>query len=119
MITLYSGTPGSGKSCHQAEDIYNFLKYEHGCIIANYPVDESRFQSSFKRGAIFVSTENDDICPENLIQFSKMYFSKYKFKEGKIRLYIDEAQLLFNCREWDKGNRKEWVKFFTQHRKYG
>lgn len=119
MITLYSGTPGSGKSCHQAEDILEFLNYEHGCVIANYEIDESRFKGAFKRGAIFISTDNEDLTPEHLIEFSRMYFKKHKFKEGKIRLYIDEAQLIFNCREWDKKGRAEWTSFFTQHRKYG
>lgn len=119
MVILYSGTPGSGKSCHQAEDIREFLNYEHGCIIANYAIDESKFKGAFKRGAIFVSTDNEDLTPEHLIQFSKMYFKKHKFKEGAIRLYIDECQIMFNNREWDAKGRKKWISFFTQHRKYG
>ena len=32
---------------------------------------------------------------------------------------LDECQLLFNAREWDAKGRKEWLSFFTQHRKYG
>lgn len=118
-VYLYSGTPGSGKSCHQAQDILEFLKYEHGAVIANYEIDESRIKKSIKRGAVFVSTENSDLTPENLIKFSRMYFKKKRFKEGAIRLYIDESQLMFNCREWDKKGRDKWISFFTQHRKYG
>ena len=34
-------------------------------------------------------------------------------------LVVDEAQLLFNAREWGKNGRSEWLSFFTQHRKYG
>lgn len=118
-VYLYSGTPGSGKSCHQAQDILEFLTYDHGAVIANYEIDESRIQKALKRGAVFVSTDNEDLTPANLMEFSRMYFSRHKFKEGRIRLYIDESQLLFNCREWDAKGRKEWTSFFTQHRKYG
>lgn len=32
---------------------------------------------------------------------------------------IDEAQLVFNCREWLQKGRADWVSFFTRHRKYG
>jgi zona occludens toxin (predicted ATPase) len=34
-------------------------------------------------------------------------------------LYIDEAQLLFNSREWQSKERHEWLTFFTQHRHFG
>ena len=53
--------------------------------------------------------------------FSKNY-SDYvgrRVREGEILLVIDEAQLLFNSREWVKSDRAEWCSFFTQHRKLG
>lgn len=118
-IVLYSGTPGSGKSCHQAEDILEFLNYEHGAVIANYQIDRSRIRGAVKRGAVFHTWY--DITPERLIAFSEFYFKKqgHRFKEGRIRLYIDEAQIMFNAREWDRCDRAAWIRFFTQHRKYG
>ena len=40
-----------------------------------------------------------------------------RMKEGSGRLYLDEAQLLFNSRTWQKN--KGFIEFFTQHRKLG
>lgn len=43
MIYLYSGTPGSGKSLHQASDIYYDLKYNRP-VITNYPININIFK---------------------------------------------------------------------------
>lgn len=115
MIYLYSGTPGSGKSCHQAEDILFNLK--HGrFVIANYSINTDLIKK--KRG-YFYQLENDVLTPKNLIKLADWWFQSHKFKEGAIRLYIDESQILFNAREWQKSDRSEWLKFFSQHRKFG
>ena len=42
-----------------------------------------------------------------------------RLKEGEILLLIDEAQLLFNSREWQNISRQGWLSFFSQHRHYG
>lgn len=115
MITLYSGTPGSGKSLHMAIDIYWWVKNGHACI-ANFDIDVSKIK---KAKGQFIYLDNDHVNPDILIKFSKVYFHDHKFKEGSIRLYLDEAQLTFSCREWNSKGRKEWISFFTQHRKYG
>ena len=58
--------------------------------------------------------------PDILIKYANIYFKTHKFKEGAIRLYIDECQILLNSRDsWQTGDRKAWVSFFSQHRKYG
>lgn len=115
MIYLYSGTPGSGKSLHMAQDIYWWVKNGHTCI-ANFDINIEKIR---KPKGQFIYLDNMHISPELLIKFSKVYFSDHVFKEGSIRLYLDEAQLLFNAREWNSRGRKEWLSFFTQHRKYG
>lgn len=115
MIFLYSGTPGSGKSLHQARDIKHKLAAGKP-VIANYAFAWQRLKRC--RG-VFVEKQNDELSPAWLMQFSRDWFKSHKFREGTISLYIDEAQLMFNCREWDAKNRSEWIKFFTQHRKYG
>lgn len=115
MISLYSGTPGSGKSLHVAERIY--VKLGAGRpVIANFPVNVSRIKRC--RGD-FLEVSNDQLTPALLIDFSNEYFRKHKFREDRIFLVIDEAQLLFNAREWNVAGRSEWTAFFTQHRKYG
>lgn len=116
MIYLYSGTPGSGKSLHQASNIYWWVKSGHLCI-ANFDVDKYSIPSRDEPKFYYVP--NDQLTPELLIQASRLYFRDNKFKEGSIRLFIDECQLLFNAREWNTKGRKEWLSFFTQHRKYG
>ncbi|MRR55326.1 MAG: hypothetical protein EG822_12600 [Deltaproteobacteria bacterium] len=40
-----------------------------------------------------------------------------KYCEGSGLLILDEAQLIFNARKWDKN--MDWIEFFTQHRKLG
>lgn len=115
MIYLYSGTPGSGKSLHQAKDIYHWLRKGRTCI-ANFDIDVTKIP---KAKGSFIYLDNSYLTPSNLIKYSKVYFSDHVFKEGRLRVYIDECQLLFNAREWNIGGRKEWLSFFTQHRKYG
>ena len=41
MITLYSGTPGAGKSLHLASRLYHWMQYRNAPIIANFSCDFS------------------------------------------------------------------------------
>lgn len=119
MIFLYSGTPGSGKSLHQAIDLYWWLHNGHPCI-CNFDLnlDNIKVRNREKIGE-FYYINNEVLKPELLIAYSQIYFKTHKFKEGAIRLYLDEAQIMLNARDWAKKGRKEWLSFFTQHRKYG
>lgn len=114
MIYLYSGTPGSGKSLHQADDIFWCLKFNKP-VIANYNINTDLF----KKKVPFIYIPNNELKPEKLVEISQEYFKNHKFKEGAIKLYIDECQILFNAREWNITGRDDWLVFFTQHRKYG
>lgn len=113
MITLYSGTPGSGKSLHLAKDIRDRAMLGKP-VIGNFPCN----LSSYKR-ANFIYCPNDQMTPDYLIRYSKEYFKTHRFKEGAIWCVMDECQLLFNVREWQQTGRAQWLSFFTQHRKYG
>lgn len=114
-IFLYSGTPGSGKSLHQAENIYNRLRRGKP-VVANYDVNLKAIPHAKGK---FWYVPNDMLSPALLVAISNELFPRKRPKEGAIQLYIDEAQLLFNAREWSKPDRKAWLEFFTQHRKYG
>lgn len=114
MIYLYSGTPGSGKSLHTANLLYHRLKLGKP-ILANF---DFRADMCGEK-AQFLFIDNENLVPERLIWFSRNWFKCHKFKEGALTLVIDEAQILFNSREWNKVGRSEWLSFFTQHRKYG
>lgn len=114
-IYLYTGTPGSGKSLHMAAEIYWHVRMKRRCI-CNFEIDKNIFKDG---GKAFVYVENDELDFEYLEQSSRDYFANHPYKEGSLKLYIDEAQLLFNARDWNSASRKDWIKFFTQHRKLG
>ena len=118
MITLYSGTPGSGKSLHTAREIRTRLRMFRRVIIGNFFINTKAIPRC-KGTYLFVM--NDRLTPERLLQFSRK-LSRHlgrRLKEGEILLIIDEAQLLFNSREWQNISRQGWLSFFSQHRHYG
>lgn len=114
MISLFSGTPGSGKSLHVASYIYERCKRER-VTIGNFDVNRKVIPNP----EFYYYWDNSEITVERLVQFSFEYFQDNKFREGKILLILDEAQLLFNAREWSVKGRSDWILFFTQHRKLG
>jgi zona occludens toxin (predicted ATPase) len=113
-VSIYTGTPGSGKSLHMSKGIYWRVKH-HKPVIANFPINEE----IFKDCSSFVYVDNDELTPAFLVDFARGYFADHPFKEGSIRLYIDECQIIFNSRSWNESGRSAWIKFFTQHRKLG
>lgn len=121
MIYFYSGTPGSGKSLHVAEDIY--YKIRAGInIIANFAVDYDAIKPlpRRKKGA-FIYAENWELSVEGLMGFARNFHRKKdgKILEGQTVIIIDECQMMFNARSWTAKSRNEWCSFFTQHRKFG
>lgn len=122
MIYLFSGTPGSGKSVHLAEEIIKQVKKKKPCI-ANFPVcfDNLKFRKGLNPYWYFYETNNHKIDPDGLKDFAFSYWENKhsRPKEGELLLIIDEAQILFNARSWMQKDRISWLEFFTQHRKYG
>lgn len=112
MVSLYSGTPGSGKSLHCARTIINWSRLGYP-VVGNFTVDLSKYKR-----ADFTYCPNHEMTPEFLIKLSQEKVGS-KPKEGSILLVIDECQLLFNAREWQQSGRAQWLSFFTQHRKLG
>lgn len=115
MIYLFTGTPGSGKSLHLAKLILFRLnhKLKNRRVIANFEIDEK-----FNKKGEFVYIDNLDLTPDKLIKYSYENFKPGI--ENQCMLCIDECQILFNSRDWQKmKNRMDWIKFFTQHRKLG
>lgn len=118
MIDLYSGTPGSGKSLHTAYRLYYWLRAGKTAL-CNFQIDLKKVSKKHYEKLEFYEIDNRDITPEFLIAFSKEHFKGKRVKEDEIILVLDEAQILFNAREWQKIGRAEWLSFFSQHRKYG
>lgn len=113
-ISLYSGTPGSGKSLHATERIEKRLK-KGLPVIANYNLDRGKIPNP----DLFHYVDNEDLTPDMLVVFAREWFGSHRFGEDRILLVIDECQLLFNSRDWQDKDRKKWIQFFSQHRKYG
>lgn len=116
MLLAYTGTPGSGKSYHAVKEIWDRIKYGHP-VITNIELDVPD-----KYKPYYHYYDVHDITPHMLEQFSNEYKVQHnisRVREEYIYLVIDEAQLVFNCREWSQKGRADWVSFFTRHRKYG
>lgn len=118
MITLYTGTPGSGKSLHIAQDILRWCKKKKDClVVCNFPV----FLNKLKHPSRFVFLENPDLSPPSIVSLCRDFFDSRGLptEEGRVLLVIDEAQLIFNSRDWREDGRRDWLSFFSQHRKFG
>lgn len=113
MISLYSGTPRSGKSLNAARRIIARAKSGRP-VIANFACKLSKYKK-----ANFTYCPNADLNPDYLIRFSQDYFQGKPIKEGEILLIIDEAQLLFSSLDSWKRRRLDWLRFFTLHGKLG
>ena len=113
MISLYSGTPGSGKSVHAAKEIAIRLRRENAVVLGNFYFNTKAVKKG-KGTYLYVPNHR-------LLKFSRR-LSRHlgrRLREGEVRIYIDEAQLLFNSREYASTSRRAWLSFFSQHRHYG
>lgn len=115
-IDLYSGTPGSGKSLHAAKRIVDWSRAGKP-VITNFEVDLSKYPKAKQ-----ICVDDDELTPDFLVKFSREYFEGRKLTkkdEDTILLVIDECQLIFNSREYQKKDRKSWIKLFSTHRHLG
>ena len=120
MIYLYTGTPGSGKSLHVAREMQKWMSLYKSPVIGNFSFNVAIAKQKGHGGYLYL--DNDLITPDFLLWFSERYRKKRKWEkvpEETILLVLDECQLIFNAREWNAAYRKQWVSFFTQHRKLG
>ncbi len=138
MVYFYSGTPGSGKSYHVAEDIRKALmrgKY----VFSNFPVNLELVPPD--RRGFFIHLDNAELrissfrhyikYPRKIADFSYLSGfvgfaqqflnrnSKGQIIERQALIVLDEAQELFNPREWNRNDRLAWIEFFRLHRHIG
>lgn len=145
MISLYTGTPGSGKSYHAAIDIYNWLRSGKNVISsinintsiipprsAHRPLGEFIYvhKSYFMKNSIYLKTSlGGKVAADNVYSYVygllnyALQFHKRNYRgqiiENQTLLVIDEVNEIFNPRSWNKKDRQAWINFFTEHRKYG
>ena len=113
-MSLYTGTPGSYKSCHATEEIINTLKSGRN-VISNYPVDYTKVLKKGIKGE-FVFIDNFSLTPRYLVDYAQLHH-KSNFKAQTL-VVIDEASIIFNSREFNRKDRSDWIKFFAQHRHF-
>lgn len=139
-ITLYSGTPGSGKSYHAVKYIVQLLKYGKN-VIANFPMD-LRTVKGIKGKFYFIPEDNDTLSDLQKDAFKKEskkkgyiylregrldvpYLCKFalkrhiKGKEAQTFLFLDEASRMFNPRDFGRADRMPWNTFMSLHRHLG
>lgn len=136
MIEVCQGTPGSGKSAAAvARAILHVRK--GGVVAANFslidgwadvvaskhvfsmfsPTFRYKLASSLHRRFYSVTSLHaiKSINPRQ--EATGVYKDNGGYSEGSGLLILDEAQLCFNSRKWEKNF--DWIEFFTQHRKLG
>jgi len=137
MITILQGTLGSGKSATCTAMALDHLKrggvvatnfglvdgwaYElaHHSFAGRFSEDRRRINalSHYNRHFHVQSLEAvKAINPKELAE-KELQTVKGKYQEGQGLLILDECQLIFNSRKWEKN--MDWIEFFTQSRKLG
>lgn len=109
MISIYTGVPGSGKSCHVSKDICRWLK-DGRYVLANFDFRAEPWEGYFVRIPDY---------PEYQALLSTVAGLPRTHKERNAVLVIDEAQRVFNSRTWGDKGRMDWVKLFTLSRHIG
>lgn len=116
MLEVYTGTPGSGKSLHAVQEIYNGLRYRGQLIISNIAVKPIKALRSESR---YCYIKNSDLTV-NRIKFElASWYDSHPFSENGAVLILDEAQTIFNSRTWNETGRSDWLYFFQNSRHYG
>lgn len=123
MITLYSGTPGSGKSYHMAQLICQMYKKGKN-IFCNFEIDVDYLKKKYPRSNAYVfCIDNRDLkYPYGLTGFSNNFHSRDsvgRVAEKQSYLFIDECQINFDSRRWNEKGRAEWNHWLSEHRKDG
>ena len=117
MITLFEGVPGSGKSLYASGQILDQLSLGH-LVICNFPYEVPK-SKRYKRGALVV-VDDSELTVDFLMRWYRIWLKFRRAgvpKEHQIFLVVDEAGRLFNPRDWQRPDRRDWLTFFAQHRK--
>lgn len=114
MITLYTGTPGSGKTLHAVSRIWWNLTHGNA-VVSNIRLNPDELGD---RKDYYRYFEGVSVTPSLLYQLSWDLLGLSP-RENGILLVLDECQLIFSNREWRRNSAQGWITFFTQHRKLG
>nr|ABI98667.1 bacteriophage gene product I-like protein [Paenibacillus popilliae] len=122
MISMYSGTIGSGKSYHALEDIIAWLdkgKY----VIANFALTFSEGQIRRGYAERFMYMDDRYLMGvsgiRQLLDISRANGWDEAEEEGLCLVVIDEATNYYPREDGTKPEQRMWRTFFTQSRKLG
>lgn len=132
MIEIYTGFVGSGKSYHATRRAVTIADAPKGkrYVIANFPIKPKKkmiaklpligkkVKEPFNKPR-WVFKTNDQMTVDFLI--NKSHEMGWYGKESQCLLILDEAGIIFNSRDWNvkPQERKDWIAFLSQSRKFG
>lgn len=132
MIEIYTGFVGSGKSYHATQRGVTIADAPKGkrWVIANFPIKPKKklaaklpvlgkkIKEPYNKPR-WIYKDNDSLTVDFLIETS--HEKGWYGNESQCLLIIDEAGILFNSRDWNvkADERKKWIKFLSQSRKFG
>ncbi|MCE1226209.1 MAG: hypothetical protein LWW87_06945 [Geobacteraceae bacterium] len=137
MITILQGTLGSGKSATCTAMALDHLK-RGGVVATNFGLVDG-WSYELAKHSIW-GRWSEDLRRQNALSHYNRHFHvkslnaikkispkqlaerdlktvEGKYQEGQGLLILDECQLIFNSRKWEKN--MDWIEFFTQSRKLG
>lgn len=125
VITLFSGTPGSGKSLRVAKNILEEVRFiKRNVICCNMKVDPEYACRSEKDGKLMFCPDYSLIMnPEPFYAYAKKYHEIGR--EGQTLIVFDEIQEILGpeaVKAYSKIYKDyltDWVTFFSQHRHLG
>lgn len=115
MISLFSGTPGSGKSLNACREIRVFLR--SGDVIGTFPINSDCLLKNSK--GVYTYIDIYALKPKFLRDYAREHRKNKSNIEGSFLLVIDEAQRIFNSRSYSSKDRLDWITFFAEHRHLG
>ena len=113
MLSIFTGTPGSGKSVHATKLALDYLKKGRH-VLCNYELDTEKIPNP----NLYEYVPNKNLNPKDLIMRAIEY-QNGRIVEDSVILIIEEAAAVFNARSWMQRDRSDWITFFTQSRKLG
>lgn len=125
MITLFSGTPGSGKSLRVAKDVLENIRFKkRNVICVNMTVNSDYAIRSSKDGKLmFCPTYEHIVNPQPFYSYAEKYH--VLGKEDQTLLVFDEVQDLLSVSVCKVRKQRypdylsDWRSFFSQHRHLG
>jgi zona occludens toxin (predicted ATPase) len=117
MVKFFSGTPGSGKSFHTAKLMLRTLRLKRN-VITTVAIDMDIVSKNGRRKTgDYVYIPIGEINVPFLYKYAMEHHEKGN--EGQTLLVIDECQILFDSRGFQKKDRMDWILFFSRHRHLG